>query len=93
MANRKSNNKAKSPRAASTYRHPEAESLLRPEAGTRAQFKKRKPPVTYRYDSSLSPALDWGDRTTRERPVSGQIAVKVIDDRGNELMVVKDLKE
>jgi adenine-specific DNA-methyltransferase len=59
VPNRKSNNKAKSPRAASTYRHPEAESPLRPEVGTQAQFKKRKPPVTYRYDSSLSPALDW----------------------------------
>jgi adenine-specific DNA-methyltransferase len=27
--------------------------------GTQAQFRKKKPPVTYRYDSSLSPALDW----------------------------------
>ncbi len=26
--------------------------------GTQPQFKK-KPPATYRYDSSLSPALDW----------------------------------
>jgi adenine-specific DNA-methyltransferase len=34
-------------------------ALLRPEVGTQAQFKKRKPPKTYRYDSSLSPALDW----------------------------------
>jgi adenine-specific DNA-methyltransferase len=58
VANRKSNSKSKSPREASTYRHPEAESPLRPEVGTQAQFKKRKPPVTYRYDSSLSPALD-----------------------------------
>jgi adenine-specific DNA-methyltransferase len=67
VANRRSNNKAKSPREASTYRHPEAESLLRPEVGTQAQFKKRKPPVTYRYDSSLSPALDWdGQNHARE---------------------------
>lgn len=67
VANRKSNNKAKSPREASTYRHPEAESPLRPEVGTQAQFKKRKPPVTYRYDSSLSPALDWdGQNHARE---------------------------
>lgn len=34
-------------------------SLLRPEVGTQPQFKKKKPPKTYRYDSSLSPALDW----------------------------------
>jgi adenine-specific DNA-methyltransferase len=44
---------------AEAYRHPEAESLLRPEVGTQPQFKKKKPPKTYRYDSSLSPALEW----------------------------------
>lgn len=42
-----------------TYNHPEAELLLRPEVGTQAQFRKTKPTKTYRYDSSLSPALDW----------------------------------
>ncbi len=31
---------------------------MRPEVGTQAQFKKKKPPKTYRYDSSLSPTLD-----------------------------------
>jgi len=52
---------------AESYRYPEAESPLRPEAGTQAQFKKKKPPVQYRYDSSLSPALEWdGQNGTRE---------------------------
>ena len=37
----------------------EEEALLRPDVGTQAQFRKKKPPKTYRYDSSLSPALDW----------------------------------
>ncbi len=41
------------------YRHPEADSPLRPEIGTQPKFKKKKPPVTYCYDSSLSPALEW----------------------------------
>ncbi|MFY9345992.1 MAG: DNA methyltransferase [Planctomycetota bacterium] len=41
------------------YRHPEATTLLRPEVGTQAQFKKKKAPAVYRYDSSLSPALEW----------------------------------
>jgi adenine-specific DNA-methyltransferase len=41
------------------YKHPEAKTLMRPEVGTQAQFKKKKSPKTYRYDSSLSPALDW----------------------------------
>jgi len=51
---------------AETYRH-ENEALLRPEVGTQAQFKKKKPPNTYRYDSSLSPALDWdGQNSARE---------------------------
>jgi adenine-specific DNA-methyltransferase len=53
--------------SAKTYRHPEAENLLRPEVGTQAQFKKKKPPVTYRYDSSLSPTMDWdGQNPARE---------------------------
>jgi adenine-specific DNA-methyltransferase len=43
---------------AETYTH-DAEAILRPEAGTQVQFHKKKPPKTYRYDSSLSPALDW----------------------------------
>ena len=50
------------------YRHPEASALLRPDVGTQAQFRKKKKPATYRYDSSLSPALDWdGQNPARER--------------------------
>jgi adenine-specific DNA-methyltransferase len=49
---------------AETYRH-EEEALLRPDVGTQAQFRKRKPPKAYRYDSSLSPALDWDDQPAR----------------------------
>jgi len=44
---------------AKAYRHSGADSPLRPDVGTQAQFRKKKPPVTYRYDSSLSPSLDW----------------------------------
>src|SRR5574341_905374 len=52
---------------AKAYRHAEADSPLRPDVGTQAQFRKKKPPKTYRYDSSLSPALDWdGQNSTRE---------------------------
>jgi adenine-specific DNA-methyltransferase len=35
---------------------------MRPNVGAQAQFRKKKPPVTYRYDSSLSPALDWDEQ-------------------------------
>ena len=49
------------------YRHPEATSPLRPEVGTQAQFRKKKPPQEYRYDSSLSPELSWdGQNAARE---------------------------
>ncbi len=51
----------------STYTHSEAKSLLRPDVGTQAQFKKKKPPKEYRYDPSLSPALEWdGGNAARE---------------------------
>ena len=50
------------------FEHPEATSPMRPDVGTQAAFKKKKPPVTYRYDSSLSPALDWdGQNPAREQ--------------------------
>ena len=55
-------------RSAEGYRHPEASALLRPNVGTQAQFRKKRQPVAYRYDSSLSPALDWdGQSSARER--------------------------
>jgi adenine-specific DNA-methyltransferase len=51
---------------AEAYEH-DQEAVLRSEVGTQAQFRKRKPPKTYRYDSSLSPALDWdGQSSARE---------------------------
>ena len=56
----------KKARQAEAYRHQE-QALLRPEVGTQAQFRQRKPPRAYSYDSSLSPALDWdGQNPTRE---------------------------
>ena len=55
------------PPRAENYRHPEADSPLRPDVGTQPQFRKKRPPVTYRYDSSWSPALDWdGQNPARE---------------------------
>ncbi len=51
---------------AESYTHPTAEALLRPDVGTQAQFRKKKPPKTYRYDSSLSPELNWDGHPARE---------------------------
>ena len=45
-----------------TYQHPDADLAMRPEVGTQPQFRKKKPPVTYRYDLSLSPSLEWDGR-------------------------------
>jgi adenine-specific DNA-methyltransferase len=42
-----------------SYKHPEAESPIRLDVATSGQVKKQTPPWTYRYKSSLSPALDW----------------------------------
>ena len=61
--------KKSAPKLAQTaeYRHKE-EALARPDVGTQPQFKKKAPPKTYRYDSSLAPALDWdGQNSTREQ--------------------------
>jgi adenine-specific DNA-methyltransferase len=56
----------KTGKKAESYEHAD-EALLRPEVGTQAQFRKKRPSKTYRYDSSLSPALDWdGQNPSRE---------------------------
>lgn len=53
---------------AKPYKHPEANSPMRPEVGTQAQFKKKLPPKAYKYDSSLSPAMEWdGQNPVREQ--------------------------
>src|SRR5437588_8175307 len=57
---------SKTSKRAESYRHDD-EALLRPDVGTQAQFRKKKPPKSYTYDSSLSPALDWdGQNAARE---------------------------
>ena len=59
--------KTSPPPDARSYSHPDAQSLLRPDVGTQAQFRKKKPPQTYRYDSSLAPELNWdGQNPARE---------------------------
>ena len=60
--------KAKKPggKAARSYLHPSDTGPMRPEIGTQANFRKKKAPRTYRYDSSLSPALEWDGAVGRE---------------------------
>src|ERR1035437_733378 len=53
---------------AKSYQHPESDSPMRPDIGTQAQFKKKKEPKKYRYDSSLSPAMEFdGQNPAREQ--------------------------
>ena len=53
---------------AEAYLHKDKDQAARPEIGVQRDFRKRLPPATYRYDSSLSPALDWdGGNAARER--------------------------
>ena len=61
-------------RRAEGYKHPEASALLRPDVGTQAQFRKKKQPVTYRYDASLSPALDWDGQNPAREQAEAKIA-------------------
>jgi len=64
-------------KSAKSYVH-EQTSPMRPDVGTQAQFRKKKPPVTYRYDSSLSPSLDWdGQNGAREL---GEWLLALIDE-------------
>ncbi len=75
MAKRK---RASEPAQAKSYQHPEAETPMRPEVGTAGQFKKQKAPKTYRYDSSLAPALAWdGQNAAREQ---GEALIRQILD-------------
>jgi len=72
MPARKNRKKGAAPVApasrAESYLHVASEIASRPEIGTQAQFRQKKAPKTWRYDSSLSPALDWdGQNPARER--------------------------
>lgn len=58
MARKKKKSK---PPETSSYKHPTASSLMRPEIGTQPQFRKKKEPAKYRYDSSLEPSMSWDE--------------------------------
>jgi len=59
---------AKTPSSAATaaaYKHSQ-QTTQRPDVGVQDQFSHRKPPKTYRYDSSLDPALSWDENRERD---------------------------
>ncbi|CAN5827709.1 hypothetical protein BH23PLA1_BH23PLA1_29540 [soil metagenome] len=64
-----------------SYQHPEVTNPMRPDVGTQAQFRKHKPPHNYRYDSSLSPSLEWdGQNSAREQ---GEALIQQILEAGS----------
>ena len=50
---------------AQAYRHTQP-AVQRPDAGVQDQFQARKPAKSYRYDSSLDPALSWDEQRERD---------------------------
>jgi adenine-specific DNA-methyltransferase len=59
--------RASTTKSAKSYQHKDKDVAMRPDVGTQARFTKKLPPKTYRYDSSLSPALDYdGQNPARE---------------------------
>lgn len=48
-----------------SYHHSQ-EATQRPDVGVQDQFTARRPAKTYRYDSSLDPALSWDESRDRE---------------------------
>ena len=89
MARRaKTTGRAAKERGAKSYAHPEAGALLRPDVGTQAQFRKKKPPATYRYDSSLSPALDWDQQNPAREQAEAKLAA--LADRIARLSAIVD---
>jgi adenine-specific DNA-methyltransferase len=51
--------------AVKDYRH-QQEATARPDAGAAPRFRAKRETTTYRYDSSLSPALDWDTNPARD---------------------------
>lgn len=47
------------------YQHAQ-QATQRPDVGVQDQFTTKKPPKTYRYDSSLDPALSWDENRDRD---------------------------
>jgi adenine-specific DNA-methyltransferase len=69
------------------YEHDYTDSLLRPDVGTQAQFRKKKPPVKYRYDQSLDPEMSWDDNPAREQ---GEAFIAQLDEAAAQLAKATD---
>ncbi len=77
-AKKKKASRAAKARSAKSYGHPEASALLRPDIGM---------------DDSVWQHLSGTVSSPFQAGEHDQVAVKVVDDPGNELMVVKPFSE
>jgi len=58
-------NNASSVNQTTDYQHTQ-QATRRPDVGVQDQFTTKKPPKTYRYDSSLDPTLSWDENRDRD---------------------------
>lgn len=65
MATRRSTPPSATSGQTTDYQHSQ-EATQRPDVGVQDQFTTKKPPKTYRYDSSLDPALSWDENRDRD---------------------------
>ena len=68
------------PPSTENYKHDD-QAVQRPDVGVQHRFSAKKPPKTYRYDSSLDPALSWDENATREL---GEWLIELIDRAATE---------
>jgi adenine-specific DNA-methyltransferase len=78
MATKRAAGRPAQSQTAESYQHKTADSPMRPDVGTQAQFKKRKQPKTYRYDNSLDPALSW-DEGNGTRALGEWLLARIVD--------------
>ncbi|HKM62772.1 MAG TPA: hypothetical protein VJY39_09810, partial [Acidisphaera sp.] len=64
-ANRTTGSVSPKPPPTKDYRHKQ-EATARPDAGAAPRFRAKRETTTYRYDSSLAPALDWDMSPARD---------------------------
>lgn len=67
MAPKKKAHRSAKSQAANSYQYETAESPMRPDPGTKAQFRKRTSPMTYRCSTSLDPAPSWHEGNESRR--------------------------
>jgi adenine-specific DNA-methyltransferase len=64
---------------ADSYEHVDATMASHPDVGTQATFRKKRPAKNYKYDSSLSPSLEWDGQNATVRERGEELIKKILD--------------